>query len=476
VWGGELQGIYAATADGLFSTTFTDAGPALWVPLTGASVPNAQCGPAWTDAGTTYAPRRIDAQTTYTSNTIAITATSTSSDQVFFEGQQYDQGDDRFFACAATPEVQTDWPCPVCLPGELADFVVDGFLLRARCQGATGLSHLQSFGLMKDTTRPLTCPDPTFYTGAIDRSRAFSTQQGTMVLATVHGTVRQLPEGYADESMLLDLAAPIVRSDAGLYAGAYPYVEGIGFAESQPFLDPTAPVEQDPGELSAQVATSDGGAWVVAAAPYPQDSSILLGGADGGPLTFRISPRPFSSIISVAALPPFARPDGGVPFAAGYVLTVDALFYFEAATPLDWRAQEIDTPPGRYVSVWTDGHAGRVAADDGTIRSLPSLLELSDPFPDGGTASEYRRVCNQPYALTPAGVFRLQRGTSGGTASWSAVDLSIIPGFDVDTGLGPPAPELDYRPYARLDLLGQELFVTNTFGAVVRLTPPVSCP
>jgi hypothetical protein len=474
-FGQDLRNIYVATADGLFSASLTDGGIAPWVPLTGASVPNAQCGPAWTDAGTTYRVQRIDSMTAYQQNMTVIATTTSGSDQVFFEGQLFAYGQDRLFACAATPSVQPGWPCPVCPPGELVDFIANTYVVTAHCRGPTGGSDVRALGMINDTSNlPGVCP--TSYPGTyFDRSRAVSSHQGTMVLATAHGHVRQLPESYPYDSMVLDQAVPIVRTDGGLWAGVDPYDEGIGFVNSEPRRDPTVPVEQDPGELSAPITTSDGGPWVVAAAPFPQDS-ILLGGADGGPLSFRVSPRPFSSITSIAALPPFARPDGGVPFAAGYVLTVDGLFYFEASSSSDWRSQEILLPPGRYVSVWTDGMAGRVAADDGTVLSLPSLLVLGAPFPDGGTASEYRRVCNQPYALASSGIFRLQRPVDGGVGSWSPVDVSFVPGFDSDPGLGPPAPARGYTPLARLDLLGQELFVTNTYGAVLRITPPMSCP
>jgi hypothetical protein len=457
-YGGGDPWLLAATDDGLSTATLTDAGVSPWTAVEAPSLPNAQCGPAWSDAGTTYRAERIETSNGYLQDSIVLVVKAAGSDQPFLQGRT-----SLGLTCTDAPVTRAPWPCPVCAPGEqLVDLAINQLWDSTptfRCQGSTGHSTVSEAALYDNGDRPpSTCP-PVGFLSVYDRGRSFSAGQTSLVLASEHGTLARLPVANDNDYLFSWEAGPVVRTDAGLWADGYPYREGIGFVGTSSRLGPGAPSSHDPGELFVEAQTPDGGTWVVTTGDFPRNDT-LVAGEDGGTLAFRLSPRPFSQIISIATLPPFARPDGGIPFVAGYALTVDSVFYFEATSSTRWRAQEIVAPPGHYVSVWTDGAAGRLASRDGTVRSLPNLLVLSGPMPNGEDVISYRRLCGQPYALTADALFRLQR-----SGTWSAQDLStLIPGFAVEPAL------------ARLDLLGDELFVSTLYGAVVRLSPPLSCP
>jgi hypothetical protein len=351
------------------------------------------------------------------------------------------------------------WPCPVCLPAEeIVDFLDVGGVI-ARCRAPDGRETLRFNHGPRYAPPETVCPalqtlaevKDTLPTRALD---------GALAFATRHGNVTN----GMGQHLFMPGAQPLTRAEGRLWTAGWAEQPGVGMRPATGEPDASSVVESDLGELSAAARSSDGGEWMLTTGGAARSDSIFAGPSSDAGLTFRVSPRPFSPIVSLAALPPAARSDGGTPFISGYAIAGEALFYFEATTESRWRVREVAAPPSAYVSVWVDGSAGRLAASDGVLRSLPSLVQLSGAVPGGGV-TQLRRVCGQPYASGANGVFRLERATDGGLASWRDVGLSaVLPGFDPDRGLP-----------ARLDLLGSDLFVTNAYGAVARLGVPLTC-
>src|SRR5262249_5396156 len=135
--------------------------------------------------------------------------------------------------------------------------------------------------------------------------------------------------------------------------------------------------------------------------------------------------------------------------------------------PQRWRARAVGLAETDLRVLWADGTAGRALAGDGRIYSLPSRLQVSEPLPGGRQLLEARRLCGEPIALTTDGLYRLRHSTDGGFATWEPDDLArLLPGADVELALNP----------GRLDLIGNELFLSTTHGGIAELRAPMSCP
>ncbi|MDQ3262236.1 MAG: hypothetical protein M3Y59_01045 [Myxococcota bacterium] len=189
--------------------------------------------------------------------------------------------------------------------------------------------------------------------------------------------------------------------------------------------------------------------------------SAEVSGARPAELGVRDTPRPGSPILSVALAPPSA--EAGAPIARAYVLTRDALMESVATTPEVWRSSEIEGPPGDWREVWFDGPRGRLGYEDGRVYGLPSRVLLAQAVP-GGRVNDYAELCEQPFALTTTGLYRLMPPPDGAIGSWEPVDL---------TAYLPPHPDKGFSE-GRLYGAPGELNVFTRYGAVVRLK--ATCP
>jgi hypothetical protein len=482
------EGLFVARCrDGGF--IFADGGPAApdeaWQPTEVPGLPNARC-PVIADAGIGDRATHLDMFEWPNSATVGM-----ASDAVMYVAYVWGLP---FLGCGATPSLSV---CPACPTGErLVDLVSGSSNNFVWCADADG-GEVHSRGVYLNggcSTTSSYAPERLVRLGrAGPNHAAHGDGSGNMV---------SVSESYVFTDHLVERGLWLNDVSLGLFkvggrrwirtASSFAFEEpGVGFVASSldVALSPISVIRGAPEWVFGKdggvfdltsgtprtAATFDvtlGAAGDAVFASSPDGGQMLIAAFDdklvAGPLTdppssleIRIAPQAFRPILSLTAVTPSAGVDGGAaPWAEGYALTGSGLYRFVAETQLRWKSAELLAPLGG-VTLWSDGHAGRLGYGDGTVMSLPTRVVLSGALVDAGTVEQYAQLCGQTFALATSGLYRLQPAADAGLAVW-AVE---------------PLPTLGDRTFvgARLDVDGQQLLISTPHGGVVRLTPPLSC-
>ncbi|MHB8877893.1 MAG: hypothetical protein ACYC8T_29720, partial [Myxococcaceae bacterium] len=201
-------------------------------------------------------------------------------------------------------------------------------------------------------------------------------------------------------------------------------------------------------------------------------TSAVRDGSTGATYGVKLSPEPRSPIIGLALLPPEAPTgDGGVPLVRGYALTPNRLSYFEASSQQRWDSRRVEVPDGDFVKVWVEGVRARLGYQSGLVISLPSRVPLAPALSGGATVTDFAAFCGKNYAVTTAGLMRLEPNRASPVGDWVRVALP--------PGLLPPGDELaggKLFPVGDVGGPDRELYLVTGVGTVVRLAPAGPCP
>jgi hypothetical protein len=188
--------------------------------------------------------------------------------------------------------------------------------------------------------------------------------------------------------------------------------------------------------------------WGEGVVVVTQEGALYTADLGANPLTLAL--RLKSQVDSIDSLALETPLDGGV--AEGYAVMGPRLMRVWATTLARWNSQEVALGDAVPRAVWADGAKMRVALEDGQVLSLPGRVPLSEPIEPRPVA--YAPACRgSGFALTSEGLWVLAPD------GWRYVEGPQLPrGSSYDDGLS----------RARLFTVGQELFISTGYGAVVR--------
>lgn len=197
-------------------------------------------------------------------------------------------------------------------------------------------------------------------------------------------------------------------------------------------------------------------------------AALAVSRSDAGPevnppqavLAPRLAPSPRLPVLAVRGA--LSGPGAGHLWN-GWALTTNRAVYFEALTERSWVDTPVSLPAGDWVTLVGDGNTVRVAYADGRLVTLPSRLDVAEPFPGGETSRQFAYASGVTFALADAGPLYLASNPDAGPRGvWRPISLpqaSDEPGFT------------DGFDRGRLVEGEGHVFVVSNEWAVWRLTP-----
>lgn len=479
--------LLAATPDGLFIRPLPSAGgPGAFLPVAAGSFGNPGC-PGFTPTSPALTPTALYSLGAYSAYVVGRDA----SGGWYLGAIIHSSGAAPF--CGASVTAST--ACPICAGGEFVSlFPSSPAKVRCRLTLDGGVfEQTRGVDMGSCTNYPATLPEPPWR-----ESEAVALD----VTFRPYGRVRVGPTAFVSESAPTTLREHDGRLFAlgplghywsdpslglvGIYPDAYfaqtsgdplVLVRFVSQLFSVPVSGPPVQLASFAPASSGQsqrfgahlAATPDGGTWALVTSGdlmLAGDVSATASGASTAlpVLETRLSPSPRMDILSSVVLPPSASAPASL--LAGYVLTSNQLAYFRAISEQRWETVPVPAPDGDWLELFLAGGDAHLGYRDGRVFALPGRLQVAPEAPS--PVSDFAFLCGRTYAVSRAGLFRLEPQPSG-PGRWERETGYL--------GLLPPGTAADHGASSRLFALGHALYLATGDGFLPRLPAEgAGCP